>query len=82
VPVKVFDRITAIREPNQKAHTMPTARNQFPSEVNSLLASAGIAPGGKIPLKVLDAALKELNYGIAKRLETKSLFAKFGIIEL
>jgi hypothetical protein len=85
MPVKVFDLITAIREPvasNPKETTMPNTRNQLPSEVNALLASAGIAPGGKIPLTVLDAALAKLDYNMDKRLATKALLGRFGIIGL
>jgi hypothetical protein len=77
---KVFERITAIREPNQKEHMLN--RNHLPNEIKSLLASAGIAPGGKIPLTVLDAALAKLNYNMDKRLATKALLGRFRIIEL
>jgi hypothetical protein len=72
MPVRVFDRIEAIS-------TTP-ARTPLPAPLERLLAAAGVAPGGKIPIAKIDAAFAKMDLSIKQRLKLKAELKHLGMI--
>jgi hypothetical protein len=76
--VKVFDKITAIASPASAAPIHASAQEL----INKMLATAGIAPGGKLPIEILDKAPALKPYSIAERIAIKAQFGRAKIIDL
>jgi hypothetical protein len=53
-----------------------------PQKVAAILAAAGIPPGGKIPLALLDKVFAAQGLDIRSRLAAKAELAHLGVIEL